>query len=47
MTTAVDEAGWAHREERVNGVRLHRVEAGEGPPVVLLHGFRGGCCEEA
>jgi pimeloyl-ACP methyl ester carboxylesterase len=39
MTTAVDEAGWAHREERVNGVRLHRVEAGEGPPVLLLHGF--------
>jgi epoxide hydrolase 4 len=31
--------GWVHREERVNGVRLHRVEAGAGPPVVLLHGF--------
>ena len=30
---------WVHREARVNGVRLHRVEAGEGPPVVLLHGF--------
>ena len=30
---------WVHREEQVNGVRLHRVEAGEGPPVVLLHGF--------
>lgn len=39
MTTAVDEAGWAHREERLNGVRLHWVEAGDGPPVVLLHGF--------
>ena len=23
----------------VNGVRLHYVEAGEGPLVVLLHGF--------
>jgi epoxide hydrolase 4 len=30
---------WTHREERVNGVRLHRVEAGTGTPVVLLHGF--------
>jgi epoxide hydrolase 4 len=30
---------WTHREERLNGVRLHRVEAGEGPPVLLLHGF--------
>jgi epoxide hydrolase 4 len=33
------ETRWTHREARVNGVRLHRVEAGEGPPVVLLHGF--------
>ncbi|MBW3571102.1 MAG: alpha/beta hydrolase [Gemmatimonadetes bacterium] len=33
------EAGWTHREARVNGVRLHWVEAGEGMPVVLLHGF--------
>ncbi|MCK5489868.1 MAG: alpha/beta hydrolase, partial [Gemmatimonadetes bacterium] len=23
----------------MNGVRLHCVEAGSGPPVVLLHGF--------
>jgi pimeloyl-ACP methyl ester carboxylesterase len=23
----------------VNGIRLHYVEAGDGPPVVLLHGF--------
>jgi pimeloyl-ACP methyl ester carboxylesterase len=29
----------AHREAAVNGVRLHYVEAGDGPPVVLLHGF--------
>jgi pimeloyl-ACP methyl ester carboxylesterase len=32
-------AGWAHREGVVNGVRLHYVEAGAGPLVVLLHGF--------
>src|SRR5207302_2103144 len=31
--------GWAHREASVNGVRLHYVEAGSGPLVVLLHGF--------
>lgn len=30
---------WVHREARVNGVRLHYVEAGRGPLVVLLHGF--------
>src|SRR5437763_1922152 len=30
---------WTHREATVNGVRLHYVEAGEGPLVVLLHGF--------
>ena len=30
---------WAHREAVVNGVRLHYVEAGAGPAVVLLHGF--------
>jgi pimeloyl-ACP methyl ester carboxylesterase len=30
---------WAHREGRVNGIRLHWVEQGEGPLVVLLHGF--------
>lgn len=28
-----------HRYARVNGVRLHWVEAGSGPTVVLLHGF--------
>ena len=31
--------GWRHREATVNDVRLHYVEAGEGPLVVLLHGF--------
>jgi len=30
---------WTHHEAIVNGVRLHYVEAGEGPLVVLLHGF--------
>jgi epoxide hydrolase 4 len=30
---------WTHREGRVNGVTLHWVEHGEGPLVVLLHGF--------
>lgn len=39
MATAMDEAGWTHREAVVNNVRLHWVEAGEGPPVLLLHGF--------
>lgn len=33
------EPDWSHREERINGIRLHWVEAGEGPLVVLLHGF--------
>lgn len=31
--------GWHHRKATVNGVRLHYVEAGQGPLVVLLHGF--------
>jgi pimeloyl-ACP methyl ester carboxylesterase len=30
---------WSHREAVVNGVRLHYVEAGQGPLVILLHGF--------
>ena len=34
-----DSPGWAHRWAVVNGVRLHYVEAGAGPLVVLLHGF--------
>lgn len=33
------ENGWSHQEAIVNGIRLHWVEAGEGPLVVLLHGF--------
>ena len=28
-----------HRIENVNGIRIHCVEAGEGPLVLLVHGF--------
>ena len=30
---------WTHRDVSANGIRLHVAEAGEGPLVVLLHGF--------
>ncbi len=30
---------WAHREIIANGARFHAVELGEGPLVLLLHGF--------
>jgi epoxide hydrolase 4 len=30
---------WPHHTERVGELRLHWVEAGEGPVVILLHGF--------
>ena len=36
---AATRSAWIHREAIVNGVRLHYVEAGNGPLVVLLHGF--------
>ena len=39
METVAEEAGWTHHEAVVNDVRLHWVEAGSGPPVLLLHGF--------
>jgi len=32
-------AAWRHGFATVNGVRLHYVEAGDGPLVILLHGF--------
>ena len=31
--------GWIHENAITNGVRLHYVEQGEGPLVLLLHGF--------
>lgn len=31
--------GVAHRDVHVNGVRLHVAEAGQGPPLILLHGW--------
>jgi pimeloyl-ACP methyl ester carboxylesterase len=31
--------GVEHRHVEVDGVRLHLAEAGEGPPIVLLHGW--------
>jgi pimeloyl-ACP methyl ester carboxylesterase len=34
-----EQTGWRHRIEHVNGIRLHLVEAGEGPLVLLVHGF--------
>ena len=39
MTHHKAHAAWRHDEAVVNGVRLHYVEAGSGPLVVLLHGF--------
>jgi pimeloyl-ACP methyl ester carboxylesterase len=32
-------AGVAHRQVSVDGVRLHVAEAGDGPPLILLHGW--------
>lgn len=36
---AVEIPGLKHGAVRANGIRQHYVEAGSGPPVVLLHGF--------
>ncbi len=45
MTTTPDdsvvavEGPWRHRTVSANGARFHLVEAGEGPLILLLHGF--------
>jgi pimeloyl-ACP methyl ester carboxylesterase len=44
MTVAADTAvqidgPWAHRSVSANGTRFHIAEAGDGPLVLLLHGF--------
>src|SRR5687768_8490958 len=39
MTPMGSAKGLAHRSVDVRGLRLHCVEAGTGPLVVLLHGF--------
>jgi pimeloyl-ACP methyl ester carboxylesterase len=36
---ALDAPEWQHRFADLNGMRLHYVEAGAGPLLVLLHGF--------
>ncbi|WP_287157120.1 alpha/beta fold hydrolase [Chloroflexus sp.] len=30
---------------RINGYQLHWIEAGQGPAVILLHGFAGSCAD--
>jgi pimeloyl-ACP methyl ester carboxylesterase len=32
-------AKWRHRYARINGLHTHYVEQGQGPLVVLAHGF--------
>ena len=39
MERAGEVPGVRHRRLRGDGIELHAVEAGEGPPVLLLHGF--------
>jgi pimeloyl-ACP methyl ester carboxylesterase len=39
MSTHDDVEGVEHGKRRVNGVELHYVTAGSGPPVVLFHGW--------
>ena len=35
----MDLPGLTHHTARINGIRMHWVEAGHGDPVVLCHGF--------
>ena len=37
--SAAEPHGWRHGTADVNGIRLHYVEAGEGPLVLMVHGF--------
>lgn len=39
MSSVDDPQGFAHRFADVNGIRLHYVEEGRGPLVLLLHGY--------
>lgn len=39
MTTMTTERDVEHHVAQVNGVRIHYAKAGQGEPVVLLHGF--------
>ncbi|SFR90735.1 alpha/beta fold hydrolase [Sphingomonas jatrophae] len=32
-------AGWVHRHAGINGIAMHYVEQGEGPLLILCHGF--------
>jgi pimeloyl-ACP methyl ester carboxylesterase len=38
-STVLIDGPWTHRDVSGNGIRLHVAEAGDGPLVVLLHGF--------
>ncbi len=39
MSNVDDPQSFDHRFATVNGIRMHYVEEGEGPLVVLLHGY--------
>ena len=39
MTGPPEVEGVTHRDVRANGLRFHVAEAGDGPPMVLLHGW--------
>ncbi len=36
---AIETETWQHRDIMTNGIRMHYVTQGEGPLIVLLHGF--------
>jgi pimeloyl-ACP methyl ester carboxylesterase len=39
LASVMVEGPWSHREITANGTRFHAAEIGEGPLVLLLHGF--------